>query len=154
MVTLSSAKELLLISGTRYREADIYRILSRVQGFVVPVFLGAIDLAKIYFLHGAGEIRHMLLMAWAGRPISKLEATSPEFSCSISRSIKEIRSLGISHQDLRLENFLWNDELHRALIIDFHCSVLDRQLINKRMELHRKISYGADTRKRKRPRLF
>lgn len=136
------------------READIYRILSRVQGFVVPVFLGAIDLAKIYFLHGAGEIRHMLLMAWAGRPISKLEATSPEFSSSISRSIKEIRSLGISHQDLRLENFLWNDELHRALIIDFHCSVLDRQLINKRMKLHRKISYGADTRKRKRPRLF
>ncbi|KAI3124175.1 hypothetical protein CBS147326_8404 [Penicillium roqueforti] len=43
------------------REAEIYRILQRAQGSSVPVFLGAINLAKIYFLHGAGEIRHMLL---------------------------------------------------------------------------------------------
>ncbi|PWY66093.1 hypothetical protein BO70DRAFT_366579 [Aspergillus heteromorphus CBS 117.55] len=134
------------------READIYRILSRIQGSVVPVFLGAIDLAKIYFLHGAGEIRHMLLMAWAGKPISKTEATSPDISSSISKSIKEIRSLGVLHQDLRLENFLWNDELRRVLIIDFHCSVLDRQLINKRMRLPGKIPSGADTRKQTRLR--
>ncbi|KAL1955882.1 hypothetical protein VTO42DRAFT_7955 [Malbranchea cinnamomea] len=44
------------------REAEIYRILQEVQGSVVPVFLGAIDMAQIYFLHGAGKIRHMLLM--------------------------------------------------------------------------------------------
>lgn len=122
------------------READIYRILSRVQGSVVPVFLGTVNLAKIYFLHGAGEIRHMLLMAWAGKPISKTEATSPDISRSISKSIKKIRSLGVSHQDLRLVNFLWNDELRRVLIIDFHRSVLDPQLRNKQMRLPRKIS--------------
>ena len=45
------------------READIYRILQRVQGSAVPVFLGRIDLAQVYFLHGAGEIRHMLLIS-------------------------------------------------------------------------------------------
>lgn len=49
-----------------------------MQGSVVPVFLGAIDLVKIYFLHGAGEIRHMLLMAWAGKPISETEAARPD----------------------------------------------------------------------------
>ncbi|KAE8152103.1 hypothetical protein BDV25DRAFT_170867 [Aspergillus avenaceus] len=134
------------------READIYRILSRVQGSVVPVFLGAVDLAKIYFLHGAGEIRHMLLMAWAGKPISKAEAASPDISRSISKSIRKIRSLGVLHQDLRLDNLLWNDELRRVMIIDFHCSALDLQLRSKRMRLAEKVSGGADTRKHKRPR--
>lgn len=135
------------------READIYRILSRLQGLVVPVFLGTIDLAKIYFLSGAGEIQHMLLMAWAGKPISQAEATSPKISTSTSKSINEIRALGISHQDLRMDNFLWNDELQRALVIDFDCSVLDRQLITKR-KLQKKSLSGADTPKRKRPRVF
>lgn len=44
------------------REAEIYSVLRRVQGSAVPVFLGPIDLAHIYFLHGGGEIRHMLLI--------------------------------------------------------------------------------------------
>ncbi|KAJ5932869.1 hypothetical protein N7516_007358 [Penicillium verrucosum] len=46
------------------REAQVYQILRKAQGSAVPIFLGTIDLAKIYFLHGAGEIRHMLLMGW------------------------------------------------------------------------------------------
>jgi hypothetical protein len=44
------------------REVDIYYILQHAQGSVIPVFLRAIDLAKVYFLHGAGDIQHMLLM--------------------------------------------------------------------------------------------
>ncbi|KAJ5788385.1 hypothetical protein N7457_003375 [Penicillium paradoxum] len=46
------------------REAQVYQILRKAQGSAVPIFLGTIDLAKIYFLHGAGEIRHMLVMGW------------------------------------------------------------------------------------------
>lgn len=46
------------------REAEVYSVLQQAQGSAVPVFLGAINLAKIYFLHGAEEIRHMLLMVW------------------------------------------------------------------------------------------
>ncbi|KAF7590252.1 hypothetical protein BBP40_003090 [Aspergillus hancockii] len=42
-------------------------------GSAVPVFLGAIDLVKVYFLNGAGAIRHMLLMAWGGESISKIQ---------------------------------------------------------------------------------
>ncbi|OKL61816.1 hypothetical protein UA08_03028 [Talaromyces atroroseus] len=48
------------------REVEIYRILRKAQGSAVPVFIGAIDLKMVYFLHGAGEIQHMLLMAWGG----------------------------------------------------------------------------------------
>ncbi|KAJ5267865.1 hypothetical protein N7478_010673 [Penicillium angulare] len=48
------------------REAQVYQTLRRAQGSAVPVFLGTLDLAKIYFLHGAGQIRHMLIMGWGG----------------------------------------------------------------------------------------
>ncbi|CDM27595.1 unnamed protein product [Penicillium roqueforti FM164] len=44
------------------REAQVYQILRKAQGSAMPVFLGTIDLAKIYFLHRAGEIRHMLVI--------------------------------------------------------------------------------------------
>lgn len=46
----------------------------------------------------------------------------------------------VLHQDLRLANFLWNAELGRALIIDFHLSDLDRRLMKKRMRLPEKFS--------------
>ncbi|KAF7589586.1 hypothetical protein BBP40_004046 [Aspergillus hancockii] len=134
------------------READIYRILWRAQGSAVPVFLGAIDLAQIYFLHGAGQICHMLLMAWGGEPISKtghIEAIRHE----ISRSQKKIRSLGVLHQDLRPDNLLWNAELGRVLIIDFHRSELDTRPAKKRMRLREQLSCGVEEHGRKRLRV-
>lgn len=117
--------------NTVSREADVYQVLRQVQGSAVPVFLGKIDLAKVYFLHGAGEIRHMLVMAWGGESIAKL-GQRMELRREVSRSKKEIRALGVVHQDLRPENILWNDELGRALIIDFHRSILDKRPKSKR----------------------
>ncbi|KAJ5110880.1 hypothetical protein N7532_001415 [Penicillium argentinense] len=52
--------------STVKKEADVYRILQKAQGSSVPVFLGTIDLAMGFCLHGAGTIQHMLLMAWGG----------------------------------------------------------------------------------------
>ncbi|KAJ9211285.1 hypothetical protein DTO166G4_7118 [Paecilomyces variotii] len=105
------------------REAEVYRILQKAQGSAVPVFLGTIDLAKIYFLHGAGEIRHMLVMGWGGGSTASMELT-PRLLQGIHQSNKEIRALGIIHEDLRRDNVLWNEELGRAMIIDFHRSTL------------------------------
>ncbi|PWY82241.1 hypothetical protein BO70DRAFT_336669 [Aspergillus heteromorphus CBS 117.55] len=113
------------------REAEVYRILQKAQGSAVPVFLGTIDLAKIYFLHGAGEIRHMLVMGWGGDSTASMELT-PELLRDIHKSNKEIRALGIIHEDLRRDNVLWNKELGRALIIDFHRSTLKRRPTSKR----------------------
>ncbi|KAB8227255.1 uncharacterized protein BDW43DRAFT_317001 [Aspergillus alliaceus] len=133
------------------READIYCILWQVQGSAVPVFLGAIDLAKIYFLHGAGQIHHMLLMAWGGEPISKINHTKA-IRREILRSQKKIRSLGVLHQDLRPDNLLWNTELGRVLIIDFHHSKLDVRPTKKRMRLREKLLCRAEEHRRKRLR--
>lgn len=113
------------------REREIYRVLRRAQGSAIPIFLGAINLAKIYFLHSVGQIRHLLLMAWGGNSISKLEQ-SPQLQREIWKSKKEIQALGVRHEDLRPENILWNDELQRALIIDFHRSKLDPRPTGKR----------------------
>ncbi|KAJ5779237.1 hypothetical protein N7457_006957 [Penicillium paradoxum] len=106
------------------REVEIYHILRRAQGSAVPVFLGKIDLAKTYFLHGAGQIRHMLVMGWAGTSTAKLEQTI-ELRREIKSSKQKIRALGVRHLDLRPDNILWNAELGRALIIDFHRCELD-----------------------------
>lgn len=105
------------------REAQVYHILRKAQGSAVPVFLGIIDLEKIYFLHGAGEIRHMLVMGWGGKNTASMEL-GPWLRQEIHRSNKEIKALGINHEDLRRDNVLWNEELGRALIIDFHRSTL------------------------------
>jgi hypothetical protein len=109
------------------REAEVYQVLRKVQGLAVPVFLGAIDLNLTYFLHGAGEIRHMLLMSWGGREMGMGERLD-----EISRSTALIRKLGVMHGDLRLQNMLWNDEMGRVMIIDFHRSEIRRQLIGQR----------------------
>ncbi|KAJ5522982.1 hypothetical protein N7513_003275 [Penicillium frequentans] len=105
------------------REVHVYQILRAVQGSAVPVFLSPIDLAKTYFLHGAGPICHMLVMAWAGRSTAAMELT-PWLFQEIKRSYKEIKAAGIIHKDLRRDNILWSEELGRALIIDFHRSAL------------------------------
>ena len=124
------------------READIYRILQRVQGFAVPVFLGRIDLAQVYFLHGAGEIRHMLLMGWGGDNVGRIKHDE-NIQRAILRSEKKIRSLGVFHQDLRPENILWNPDLKRALIIDFHRCSLDHRPIHQRPRSLKRLLSGT-----------
>ncbi|KAH1413960.1 hypothetical protein KXX32_002077, partial [Aspergillus fumigatus] len=94
-------------------------------------------------------IRHMLLMGWGGEDLSHAK---PERSLdrAISRSLKEIRSLGVLHQDLRPENILWNAELERALIIDFHRCALDQRPTYKRPGSVKRLRCGPQERECKR----
>jgi hypothetical protein len=71
--------------------------------------LGAIDSAKIYFLHGAGEIRHMLVMGWGGGCTATMELTQ-RLRREIYKSNKEIKALGIIHEDL-IEDSIWADRV-------------------------------------------
>ena len=118
--------------------ADICRMLQRVQGSAVLVFLGRIDLAQVYFLHGAGEIRHMLLIGWGGGSVGHIDENNQR---AISHS-KKICSLGVFHQDLRPENILWNPDLKRALIIDFRRCTLDHRPIHRRLRSLKRLLSG------------
>ena len=99
------------------------RSCARLKDLLYLSFLGTIDLAKIYFHDGAGQIRHMLVMGWGGECTATM-ALTPHLSREIHRSNKEVKALGIIHEDLRRDNVLWCEELGRALIIDFHRSTL------------------------------
>ncbi|KMU79085.1 hypothetical protein CISG_07251 [Coccidioides immitis RMSCC 3703] len=108
------------------QEAEIYHVLQRVQGSAVPVFLGKIDCTD-YFLHGAGEIRTCSHGCVRECVIQQIRVSI----CHLT--VKgEIRSLGVLHGDLRPENILWNRELKRALIIDFHRCTLSNQPKHRR----------------------
>ncbi|TWU70513.1 hypothetical protein ED733_000437 [Metarhizium rileyi] len=102
--------------GEVSKEIQVYKILQKSQGAAVPVFLGAIDLAKIYFVSGAGDICHMLVMSYGGEILQNEYDQLDEFR----RSIKEIKDCGIIHEDLRSPNILWNKQTGRVVIIDFH----------------------------------
>lgn len=108
----------------------------------MPVFLGTIDLAYIYFLHGAGQIRHMLLMGWAGENIRAIK-DDREVNRAIWRSERKIRHCGVIHEDLWPENVMWNRELNRALIIDFHRCTLDRRPMHRRHKSKKRLMRGG-----------
>ncbi|RAH52054.1 hypothetical protein BO85DRAFT_464313 [Aspergillus piperis CBS 112811] len=106
--------------------------LNPVQGSAVPVYIGKIDLRRMYFLLGAGPIRHMLLMGWGGESIDEVEVDSHILRQSVTESAKDIQSLGVQHQDLGSGNILWNSELSRAMIIDFHMCTFAMELVKKK----------------------
>ncbi|KAL4888044.1 hypothetical protein BDV59DRAFT_211562 [Aspergillus ambiguus] len=134
------------------REAEAYGVLKCAQGSAVPVFLGAINLAQTYFLHGAGRIRHMLLMGWGGESVGHT-TLDKAIQRAIHRSVNEIRRFGVVHQDLRPDNILWNAELQRALIIDFHLCTLDRPPLDRRPGALKRLRCGREERHPKRVRV-
>ncbi|KAI7340611.1 hypothetical protein KC315_g594 [Hortaea werneckii] len=114
------------------REAQFYQILRPAQGSAIPVFLGELDMKQTFYLHGAGGIQHMLLMAWGGEPPTKLQWDEcPNVRKALKTSHAQIWKLGVRHGDLRRGNVLWNEELSRMLIIDFHKSTLIKEQVSK-----------------------
>ena len=88
---------------------DIYCILQCVQGSVVLVFFGKIDLAQVYFLHGTGEIHPMLLMGWGGDSVGHINANIQRvISHSKWKSILLESSIRISSQRTFSGTQIWN----------------------------------------------
>ncbi|KKZ60465.1 hypothetical protein EMCG_00752 [[Emmonsia] crescens] len=103
-------------------EGRIYQRLERLQGQVVPVYLGNIGLVKPYWMDLGVEIVHMLLLSWGGETSQSSGALDLEGE--VYRSVEEVRREGVEHNDVREPNILWNDERQRAMLVDFERSLL------------------------------
>jgi hypothetical protein len=120
------------------REGKMYGRLERLQGEVVPVFLGNIDLVEPYHLTAmhsyyftGARIVHMLLMSWVGERATQMSV--PDLETEVARSSQVVRREGIVHNDEREANLLWSEECRRVMLIDFDHAELLPPVKNKRV---------------------
>jgi hypothetical protein len=97
-------------------EGNVYRRLERLQGEVVPVYLGNVDLILPYYLDGQ-EAVHMLLMSWVGEAAAKVGV--PDLAREVRRTSLEVRGEGVVQGDEHDGNMLWSAERHRVMLVDF-----------------------------------
>jgi RIO-like serine/threonine protein kinase len=81
------------------------------------------------------------LWVWGGESTAMMEL-APWLHQEIRRLNKEIKALGIVHEDHRRDNILWNKELGRALIIDFHHSASKSQPVSQRQQTAKRRQCG------------
>ena len=111
-------------------ESAVYERLQAIQGSLVPVFLGTIDLRsmdKIYYYDHRVYVVHLTCMSWGGRKLEGMEATSDrakELAEQTLQSLRLMHQAGVVHGDVREANLLFNPETNGIMIIDFERSSL------------------------------
>ncbi|CAJ2504427.1 Uu.00g118210.m01.CDS01 [Anthostomella pinea] len=111
-------------------EISVYRRLSPAQGVDVPVCLGAIDLrdiSRIYYYDFRVRVVYMMFLAWGGRSLHDLDPSDTvpaNLSYALVRSVQTLHTMGVAHADVRMSNFLWNEENYRVMSIDFERAIL------------------------------
>ncbi|KAI2616262.1 hypothetical protein GGR54DRAFT_631762 [Hypoxylon sp. NC1633] len=129
---------------TLRNEAAVYERLASLQGEIIPVFLGAIDLRpmkKIYYYVHRVYIVYMMLLSWAGEaPMSPIRADD------VLRCLRSIHQSGVAHRDIRDQNVLLDPRSGRVMVTDFEraaivksaCPTLSQVVPNKRSWDHGK----------------
>jgi hypothetical protein len=85
-------------------EGGIYQRLEAIQGEVVPVHLGNINLVRKYDLDLGVRIVHTLLMSWAGETVN--EADMPNFKEKVAQLVDDLCLQGVVHEDVQTPNTL------------------------------------------------
>ncbi|KAK9323383.1 hypothetical protein V1517DRAFT_359983 [Lipomyces orientalis] len=104
-------------------EADVYRALQIGPRFCCSSFSRNHRLEDDLLPPGRSVYKHMLLMSWAVEQ-ANLVKDEKELCGEIRRSEHEIREQGVQREDLHWSNILWNSQVGRVQIIDFHRSKL------------------------------
>ncbi|OAX80549.1 hypothetical protein ACJ72_05120, partial [Emergomyces africanus] len=93
-------------------ENEVYHRLHDIQGNYIPVCLGIVVLDSKYpYYYDEGVYTHMLLLSWAGKPISEFMQLNTS-TCVIemtSQSLQAIHLAGVLHHDVEPRNILWNE---------------------------------------------
>ncbi|KAH8751831.1 hypothetical protein BGZ57DRAFT_934347 [Hyaloscypha finlandica] len=110
-------------------ECLVYRHLDKVQGELIPVYLGNIPLVRPYFLDVGVRIIHMLLMSWAGEQARKdwMLTIGRDLATETSAVVTKILDCGVEHRDVRPPNVLWNPEIRNVVLVDFERSEILKQ---------------------------
>ncbi|KAF5023361.1 hypothetical protein F66182_4564 [Fusarium sp. NRRL 66182] len=118
-------------------EAEVYARIEPLQGHIVPVCLGSIDLDTPYLL-AAADIVHMMIMSWAGDALTADDGFPPE----LSRFNELLLKHGVIHNDLAERNIVRNHE-RGHMLIDFDRAIVLPAKRHKRVD-------GLSHKKRKR----
>ena len=123
-ITLTSHSYVVVGKGTvqafrpdLINEGRVYEELTGLQGTAIPVYLGNIDLLEWYNLDLGVTILHMLFLSWGGDRLD--ESSEISLRKEIQRTVAEVEEAGISQEDVRYPNLLWNEDAGRVLLIDF-----------------------------------
>ncbi|KAJ8129518.1 hypothetical protein O1611_g4113 [Lasiodiplodia mahajangana] len=119
-------------------EAQVYARLSSLQGTLVPVYLGLIDLTRDYILGGGAHVTRMMLLSYGGETVTAMNDYDMEVVA------QTLMQFGVEHEDLRHANMLWNEELGRVMVIDFDRATLYSE---KRVNSMEPKDYHAKRRK-------
>lgn len=102
-------------------EVNVYSHLSHLQGIVVPVCLGEITLVRPYPLVSMAKVTRMMLMSWAGTSLRcHMGPRDVDIEKEKYRTLEELTSAGVCHDDIRPANLAWNPEQQRVMAIDFN----------------------------------
>ncbi|CAK7227419.1 hypothetical protein SCUCBS95973_006536 [Sporothrix curviconia] len=111
------------------READVYHALAardaNVQGRLVPVFLGLVDLSRPVPLHSCASVARLMLLSYAGPTLGssgmlrRLQDAGVDCEAEEARTTSELEALGLRNEDVRPANLAWNAEVGRLMEIDF-----------------------------------
>jgi hypothetical protein len=110
-------------------EGLVYRHLEKVQGELIPVYLGNISLVRPYFLDFGVRIDRMLLLSWVGEQARNdlMLAMGRDLTVETSRAVTQILGYGVEHRDVRPPNVLWNPEIRNLVLVDFERSEILKQ---------------------------
>lgn len=117
------------------REAVVYRAVEHLQGTVVPVFLGIIDLKRPIPLRNLRQVAHMMLMSYAGPDLcmERLLPKNVKWDREVQRTVDELEAAGVYNEDTRDPNLAWNAEVQRVMHFDFdQATVYPRKKASKK----------------------
>lgn len=123
-------------------EGRMYDRLQSLQGKMIPVYLGNIDLDRPWRdLHV--RLTHMLLMSWAGERAAKVDDVK-NLRVQIKQFEARIQRLGVVHNDLIPANILWNDQLQSLMFIDFEAATEVRREAVQELSNNRKRKQSVE----------
>ncbi|KAJ6116115.1 hypothetical protein N7523_005612 [Penicillium sp. IBT 18751x] len=107
------------LQGDTLREAEVYGALRCYQGSAVPVYMGAIDIQRIFFVHPKICTKHMLLLFWAGDPIDITQIALGEALESYRRAAWAVKKTINGYTSIHPGNILWDSRRRQIQLVNF-----------------------------------